>query len=130
VCADEYKQLVDIEYIIQQHIERREIDGFTPAHQIEPSRAIRALKAKKPKKPKKPKEHHDGQRSGESASGHKVISNKQGQDKKRSPRANNNGNAPRKGRSGKPSSGNRPNGSSSSNRPAGNAPRRRRSTQS
>ncbi len=53
VCADEYKQLVDIEYIIQQHIPRREVEGFIPHNPLEPSREIRPLKKKKPKKPKK-----------------------------------------------------------------------------
>lgn len=54
VSADEYKQLVDIEYVIQQHIERREIKGFIPMNALEASRAIKPLKAKKPKKPKMP----------------------------------------------------------------------------
>ena len=75
VTADEHKQLEDIEYIIQQHIPRREVEGFTANNPLPESRAIRPLKAKKPKKPKKPKkidlnanpkraEHKDGQRSG------------------------------------------------------------------
>lgn len=75
VCADEHKQLEDIEYIIQQHIPRKEIQGFAANNPLPDSRPIKPLKAKKPKKPKKPKkidlnanpkkaEHKDGQRSG------------------------------------------------------------------
>ncbi len=77
VCADEHKQLQDIEYVIQQHIERKMEVGFEPANELPASRAIRPLKAKKPKKLKKHKsaaegkvEHKDGQRSADSARGH------------------------------------------------------------
>ena len=74
VCADELQLLWDVEHVIQQHIERRVIEGFLPVNELGESRAIRPLKAKKPKKPKKPKqakvEHKDGQRSGENARGH------------------------------------------------------------
>ncbi|REL32079.1 DEAD/DEAH box helicase [Thalassotalea euphylliae] len=52
VAADEYKQLVDIEHVIQQHIPRKEVDGFKPANPLDESRPIRPLKKKKPKKPK------------------------------------------------------------------------------
>ena len=77
VCADEHKQLVAIERTIQQLLERRVAEGFEPVNELPPSPALKPLKAKKPKKPKKPKaEHHDGQRSGESASGHKPPSQK------------------------------------------------------
>jgi len=73
VCADEIKELQDIEYVIQKHIDRKVEPGFEPANELPPSRAIRPLKAKKPKKPKKPKEakveHKDGQRSGDKARG-------------------------------------------------------------
>ncbi|QOL25409.1 DEAD/DEAH box helicase [Thalassotalea sp. LPB0316] len=55
VSADEIDQLQDIEYVIQQHIERREIDGFIPHNPLPESRAIKPYKKKKPKKPKKPK---------------------------------------------------------------------------
>ncbi|QBG35434.1 DEAD/DEAH box helicase [Litorilituus sediminis] len=74
VCADELQLLWDVEHVIQQHIERRVIEGFVPVNELGESRPIRPLKAKKPKKPKKPKqakvEHKDGQRSGENARGH------------------------------------------------------------
>ncbi len=74
VCADEYKQLIDIEYVIQQHIPRREIKGFNPTNPLEASRAIKPLKNKKPKKVKQPKhdvEHKDGLKSSANATGHK-----------------------------------------------------------
>lgn len=70
VSADEYKQLVDVEHVIQQHIERKQVAGFEPHNELEPSRPIRPLKKKKPKKAKKPKtekvEHKDGQKSEQS----------------------------------------------------------------
>ncbi|WP_286234212.1 DEAD/DEAH box helicase [Thalassotalea sediminis] len=53
VCADELKLLEDIEYVIQQHVERKVEPGFEPVNALPSSRAIRPLKAKKPKKPKK-----------------------------------------------------------------------------
>ncbi|MDO6428549.1 DEAD/DEAH box helicase [Thalassotalea sp. 1_MG-2023] len=52
VCADEHKLLEDIEYVIQQHVERKIEPGFEPVNALPPSRKIRPLKAKKPKKPK------------------------------------------------------------------------------
>ncbi|WP_448550221.1 DEAD/DEAH box helicase [Thalassotalea fusca] len=55
VCADEIKELQDIEYVIQQHIVRKQEPGFTPVNELPESRTIKPLKAKKPKKPKKPK---------------------------------------------------------------------------
>ncbi|MCO4799796.1 MAG: DEAD/DEAH box helicase [Colwelliaceae bacterium] len=75
VCSDEHKELQDIEYVIQQHITRKEEPGFEAVNQLPVSRDIRPLKAKKPKKIKQDKkEHKDGQRSGESAKGHKPKS--------------------------------------------------------
>lgn len=59
VSADELDQLQDIEYVIQQHIERREIPGFIPHNPLPESRAIKPYKKKKPKKPKKPKVSKD-----------------------------------------------------------------------
>jgi len=61
VCADELNLLLDIEHVIQQHIERKVLEKFIPANELGESRAIRPLKAKKPKKAKV--EHKDGQRS-------------------------------------------------------------------
>ncbi len=84
VSADEHKQLQDIEYVIQQHLVRKEEPGFLPENELPASREIRKLKAKKPKKPKKDKpefaeqssktEHKDGQRSADNARGHKPKS--------------------------------------------------------
>lgn len=74
VSADEHKQLLDIERLIQQQLTRKTIDGFEPVHDLPASRSIHAhaAGAHKPKKPKKPKPGHaDGQRSGENARGHK-----------------------------------------------------------
>jgi len=67
VCADELNLLWDIEHVIQQHIERKVLEAFTPVNALGESRAIRALKPQKPKKPKNTNggkvEHKDGQRS-------------------------------------------------------------------
>ncbi|MGO2319197.1 MAG: helicase-related protein, partial [Vibrio toranzoniae] len=72
VCADEVGELFGIERLIQQVLERRELEGFSPVNKLPESR----LDARpiKPKKPKKPREHSDGQRSGENARGHKPAS--------------------------------------------------------
>lgn len=70
VSADEFKQLSDIERLIQQLLRRELVDGFEPVHDVPESRLDR--RPVKPKKPKKPKQgHHDGQRSGDTARGHK-----------------------------------------------------------
>ena len=52
VHADEYKNLNDIEQLIQQHIERREDDEFKPETPLRPSKPIKPIKPKKPKKNK------------------------------------------------------------------------------
>lgn len=71
VSADEFKQLQDIECLTQQLIRREYVGGFEPIHELPESR-LRPLKPKKPKKPKQPKVgHRDGQRSGDTARGHK-----------------------------------------------------------
>lgn len=73
VCADEFKQLSDIERLIQKLLERKLIDGFEPIHNLPESRLnTRPMRPKKPKKPKLG--HRDGQRSGEIASGHQPTS--------------------------------------------------------
>lgn len=69
VCADETKELYGIERLIQNKLERQIIPGFAPVNSVPDSPAIRPIKAKKPKKPKT--EHQDGQRSADSARGHK-----------------------------------------------------------
>ena len=75
VSADEFKQLSDIERLIQTVLTRKVIDGFEPVHDVPPSRLdTRPIKPKKPKKPKVG--HRDGQRSGENAQGHKPARRK------------------------------------------------------
>lgn len=70
VCADEFKQLSDIERLIGELLPRKFAEGFDPVHALPESRLN--TKPRKPKKPKKPKAgHRDGQRSGENAQGHK-----------------------------------------------------------
>ena len=70
VCADELKQLKDIERLTQQLLTRRSIDGFEPENELpETTLDKRPPRRKKPKKPKP--DHRDGQRSGEIARGHK-----------------------------------------------------------
>jgi ATP-dependent RNA helicase RhlE len=86
VCADEFKQLVDIERLIQQLIPRKIIEGFAPVHPLPESPFdLRPPKVKKPKKPKP--EHRDGQRSGENAQGHKAGVNTVSQRARRSNRS-------------------------------------------
>lgn len=95
VCADEHKQLQDIEYVIQQHITRKEEPGFIATNELPMSRPIKPLKAKKPKKPKKQQlakvEHRDGQRSSSKGKDNQAKkqskTNNQGQGKR--PNSNN-----------------------------------------
>jgi ATP-dependent RNA helicase RhlE len=74
VSEDEFKQLVAIERLTGEVIERRDVEGFLPSSVLPNSPSNpKPLKPKKPKKPKQTKsvsEHHDGQRSGELARGH------------------------------------------------------------
>ncbi len=70
VCADEFKQLCDIERLIKRLLQREIVDDFEPVHNLPESKLdTRPFKAKRPKKPKRG--HQDGQRSGENARGHK-----------------------------------------------------------
>ncbi|MBL4851601.1 MAG: DEAD/DEAH box helicase [Gammaproteobacteria bacterium] len=69
VCADEVKQLSDIERLIQQLLPRKMVDGFEPTHDVPTTHLNKPRQTKKPKKVKF--EHKDGQRSGENAQGHK-----------------------------------------------------------
>ncbi len=69
VCADEVKQLSDIERLIQQLLPRKIIDGFEPTHDVPTTHLNKPRQSKRPKKIKF--EHKDGQRSGENAQGHK-----------------------------------------------------------
>ncbi len=69
VSADETKQLFDIERLTQVLLERKEISGFKPVHEVPESRLNQ--RAQRPRAPKKPKVgHRDGQRSGDNAQGH------------------------------------------------------------
>jgi len=86
VCADEIKQLSDIENLIGELLPRKIIDGFEPSHDVPPSRLRqKSSRAKKPKKPKVG--HRDGQRSGENAQGHKPSGNRS-QTPRREPASN------------------------------------------
>jgi ATP-dependent RNA helicase RhlE len=85
VCADEIKQLSDIENLIGELLPRKLIDGFEPVHDVPPSR----LRQQRPKKSKKPKvDHRDGQRSGETAQGHKAGGNNKARTSRREPTNN------------------------------------------
>ena len=62
VCADELKELSDIERLIKQLLERKSVDGFEPVHKLqETSLDKRPIFPKKPKNPIS--EHRNGQRS-------------------------------------------------------------------
>ncbi len=78
VCADEFKQLSDIERVIQKVIERRFIDGFEPVHDVPESRTdLRPSRPKKPRRSQRPKtDHRDGQRSKENAQRRKTSEQK------------------------------------------------------
>ena len=79
VCADELEDLVAIQRLIGELLEREIIAGFEPEVELPETTDLRPPKKKKPKK-NKPQgqrrgagqsEHRDGQRSGENARGHK-----------------------------------------------------------
>lgn len=70
VCADEIKQLTDIEKLLNRQLDRKLVDGFEPVHDLPESRINqRTSSTNKPKKSKMG--HRDGQRSGDNARGHK-----------------------------------------------------------
>ncbi len=58
VSADEFEQLRDIEQVIQQLLERREMAGFEPNFPLPVTALKPPRKPNKPKKPKKPKTDH------------------------------------------------------------------------
>lgn len=62
VSADEDRQLIDIERLIQQVLPRELVKGFEPIHDLSASKTPQPIKYKKSKKPRI--EHKDGQRSG------------------------------------------------------------------
>ena len=94
VCADEIKQLSDIERLIGELLPRKLIDGFEPDHDVPESRL-------RQQKPKKPKRTNAGSRQGGSRSGEqRSNSNRTSANKP-------NGNSTRKS-SGNTSSGDKP----------------------
>jgi len=78
VCADEFKQLSDIERLIGRLLTRQLVDDFEPVHNLPESKLnSRPPKPNQHKKPKPAKPgHRDGQRSGENARGHKFDTQK------------------------------------------------------
>ncbi|NPA71326.1 MAG: DEAD/DEAH box helicase [Gammaproteobacteria bacterium] len=69
VCADEIKQLGDIERLTQELLKREVVAGFEPTHPL-PETSLRAPKRpNRPKRSKPKSEHKDGQRSGSNARG-------------------------------------------------------------
>ncbi|MFT5259704.1 MAG: ATP-dependent RNA helicase RhlE [Saprospiraceae bacterium] len=91
VCADEIKQLSDIERLIGKLLERRVVDGFEPSHDVPVSKLnAKPFKAPRPNKPNKGHKAKHQSRDG----------NKSAKPSRRS-RAAEEGNAP-KGNSAKP----------------------------
>jgi ATP-dependent RNA helicase RhlE len=77
VSHDEFKQLSDIERLIQKLIEREYVGGYEPVNELPESVLKKPFKPKKPKKPRP--EHRDGQRKqvrGEQKSGQGERQNK------------------------------------------------------
>ena len=71
VSADEFKQLSDIERLIQKLLPREIIDDFDPEHVLPESRLDhRPIKPRKPKKPRV--ENQDGQKPGDQRFGQKA----------------------------------------------------------
>ncbi|MBX2883739.1 MAG: DEAD/DEAH box helicase [Granulosicoccus sp.] len=73
VCADEFKQLADIEKLIGSILERRFVDGFEPVHEL-PKVDLH----KKDKKPKKPSNARKQGRSHNGSGKHKQRSAAEG----------------------------------------------------
>ena len=79
VCAEELEDLVGIQRLIGELLEREVIEGFEPVEILPETNDLRPPKKKKPKKNKPSNhnrgggrsEHRDGQRSGENARGNK-----------------------------------------------------------
>lgn len=89
VSADEFKQLVDIERLIKQLLERKIIDGFKPVNNLPESRLNqRVPKAKTPNNPNKRRQNNrTTQRGDKSAAGGE--NNRTAQNKKRTARPQN-----------------------------------------
>lgn len=77
VCADEFKQLSDIERLIKKLIERRTIDGYEPVNKLPDSKLNT-----KPFKPKKPKKNKNRQNHGHDGRTHQPTSNSKKKKKK------------------------------------------------
>lgn len=106
VCADEIKQLSDIERLIGELLPRKVVDGFEPDHDVPESR-LRQQRANKPKRPKPANAgaRQAGSRSGEQRSNTSRNSNARSEQKP----------------SGNRASGNRSNGNTADgNKPWGN----------
>ncbi len=69
VAADEFDSLTSIERLIGRHLEREEIEGFEPSHNLPEAKPLTSKPPRhRPKKPKTEKpEHKDGQKSHSSA---------------------------------------------------------------
>jgi len=105
VCADEIKQLRDIERLIQKHIPRELIDGFEPDHDVPASGTLQ--KAHKPKRPHKPGKGHKA-RNANSARGRGSSGHNRPEGAAPSRRhGGRSGSASRNGNSSRPVSGNR-----------------------
>ncbi len=122
VCADEHKQLCDIERLIKKVLTREFIDGFEPIHNLPESDPANILKGpKKPKKPKKPKVgHRDGQRSGDNAQGHKSGAKKASNRKPSGSKPG--GGKPSSGKPGSKFSGGKPGSKSNGSKSSGSKP--------
>lgn len=94
VSADEFKQLSDIERLIQQILPRKLIDGFEPDHELPESRLNPQSRPRK--KPHLAKSgHRDGQRSGDNARGQKPPGKNRRHTGQRSENTGNTGNRQR-----------------------------------
>lgn len=91
VTQDEFKELVDIEILIKQLIQRKITEGFEPAQPLPESKlGQRPIKAKKPKQGQSG--HRDGQRSGRNSSGRQPSKSNQSSNRNRSQSRGNSGN--------------------------------------
>ncbi len=86
VSADEAGQLSEIERLTKQLLTRKLIDGFEPVHNVpQPGLHHPPVRPNKPKRPRVG--HRDGQRSGETAHGHKNPGHKNLDHKNRGPKS-------------------------------------------
>jgi|TARA_B110000902_G_C14249961_1_gene565708 ATP-dependent RNA helicase RhlE len=91
VTQDEFKELVDIEILIKQLIQRKVTAGFEPTQPLPESKlGQRAIKAKKPKQAQSG--HRDGQRSGRNSSGGQPPKSNQSRNRNKSQSTGNSGN--------------------------------------